>query len=211
MANKDHWRIKPTVGLGLLTFGASLEEVGQLDQVYGPVIAGGSVRIPDELVQDTIDQFGADLTDEERQEILDTYAALGPSAGRTTQVRGNGLVLDYEDDALVEITLSAAHGMATFEGVEVFAAEPQELLEQLERANGGPGRYRSTEAAFDALAIAVSDFSEVRSGRTVTVIGPLDERHAERTLGIKRRPFIEPTERDQFVRHSWIADAGGSP
>ncbi|ASY66747.1 hypothetical protein SJ05684_b57650 (plasmid) [Sinorhizobium sojae CCBAU 05684] len=96
-SEKEYWEILPQAGLGQLKFGDPKAAVDALEDIYGAVTRQASDRIPDSTLQDTLAQFGSDLSDEEKQALLALYAESGPDASSITEVRGDhGLVLRYE-------------------------------------------------------------------------------------------------------------------
>jgi hypothetical protein len=72
----------------------------------------------------------------------------------------------------------------------------------LERLNASPGRYADTEAAFDNLAISVNGFSVSDSTAGVLALDDSDERFRERTVTLRKDPYLPEQEMHRYVLHS---------
>lgn len=126
---------------------------------------------------------------------------LGPPADRVTETRGD-LVLRYEADHLCEITPAGPRHPLFLDGRDVFALHGLEPLDLLERLNGSPGRYADTEAAFDHLAISVSGFGVSDSTHGVRALDDSDERFQERTVTLRKVPYLPDQEMHRYIVHS---------
>jgi hypothetical protein len=167
LGRTEYLRISPRSGLGRLRFGELKAAADTREGIYGAVTRQASDRIPDSTLQDTLAQFGSDLSDEEKQALLALYAESGPDASSVTEVRGDhGLVLRYEQDRLVEITLSPDHSLANLAGKGVFLL-PAKDVATAESLSKIPGLYHGTTAAFLNLGLIfrgiLSNRSSVRS------------------------------------------------
>ena len=82
MAVEADWTVFPCKGLGKLEFGMSPAQVDALSDTYGAVTGRSNDRIPDDILRETLQKFGDELSDEEstpsspRMQI----AALPPTA-----------------------------------------------------------------------------------------------------------------------------------
>ena len=72
----------------------------------------------------------------------------------------------------------------------------------LERLNGGPGRYASTEAAFDRLAISTDGFCVTDAAAGVRTLDETDERFKGRTVTLRPKPYLPEGEMAKFIAHS---------
>lgn len=84
----------------------------------------------------------------------------------------------------------------------MFSLGAWEALALLERLNGGPGRYASTEAAFDKLAISTDGFCVTDTDAGVRTLDEIDEQFQERTVTLRQKPYLPKGEMDQFIVHS---------
>jgi hypothetical protein len=199
----NNWQVKVKIGLGQLRFGDSQDNVDKFSGIYGASIRRGADRIPDTIMQDTLSQFGEGLSEEEKQQILDLYAEHGPSESSVTEVRGDqGLILTYEADRLVAVMIGRGHAEANIDGQQIFLMNGRDMLALAESLNKEPGRYRSTQAAFDNIALSLDGFSFVDKQGAVQLMAETDERFEGRTLEIREKPYMPAEEMDQFVVHS---------
>lgn len=205
MAMEGDWTIIPGKGLGKLRFGMSPAQVDALSDTYGPVTGRKNDRIPDDILRDTLKKFGDGMSEEEKQALIALYAESGPSADSVTEARGNpGLVLGYKADCLVEIMPAKKQRPLFLDGKDLLSLSALEALALLERLNGGPGRYASTEAAFDRLAISVEGFCVTDRVAGVRALDEADERFQGRTVTLRPKPYLPESEMDQFIIHSFL-------
>lgn len=152
--------------------------------IYGKLVREMSDRIPDSILQDTIAQFGGDLSEEQKEQLLAVYAQSGPDETSTTQVRGDhGLVLRFEKDRLIEITLSPEHEAATLQHRHVFRHPVADVLLQAELMNGAPGLYRDATALFETLSLTFDGFC-IAGSQGVRELNERDDRFRSRTVGV---------------------------
>ena len=202
MTMADDWTLRPGTGLGRLTFGMSPTEVDAHADVYGVVESRMADRASDELLNETLALFGDGLSDEDKQAFIAAYAEQGPSADSVTETRrDSGLVLGYRSERLVEIMV-APQRPVFLEGQNLLALEPAQALALLERANGGPGRYATTEAAFDGLALSVDGFCVTEQTAGVRILDSDDERFHTRTVMARSAPYAPDDEAERFRTHS---------
>jgi hypothetical protein len=206
MADKeDNWKILPKLGLGRLQFGARFLEIEKFAGIYGNVDGKSSDRISDSILRETLEQFGDDLTAEEKQEISELYEQKGPSSSSSTEVRGaGGLVLGYEDGRLSTIMMNVEHNAVTLDNQQIFSLPTRTALLLIETLNRAPGRYRSTQAAFDNISISLDGFSDTDKNRLVSPMLVTDERFANRTVELRAVPYLPADELDKFVKHSFL-------
>ena len=203
MTAEEDWTVFPGKGLGKLKFGMSPAWVDALSDTYGAVTGRGSDRTPDDILRDTLEKFGDGMSEEEKQAFIAVYTASGPSADSVTETRGDpGLILRYEADRLVEIMPAKKHRPLFLDGKDVLSLGAPEALALLERLNGRPGRYASTGAAFDALAISMKGFCVTDTAGGVRMLGEADERFQGRTVTLRQNPYLPDGEMDQFIIHS---------
>lgn len=192
------WRIVPRQGLGRLTFGLSVEEAGALASVYGkpgPLVS--QAHVIDDM-EKIIAMPGSTLSPED-------IAVLRQKAGELRNyaiqvLTGAGPVsLDYVEGRLVAVMIEPKSGPAHFEGQAVFGLKPREVLALFERANGAPGRYSSTEAAFDNLAVSLHAFSLTSREKVARVLAETEELFAERSITLRREPYRPADEMHRFV------------
>jgi len=203
MAAEGDWTAFPRKGLGKLKFGMSPAQVDALSDTYGAVTGRGNDRISDDILRDTLEKFGGAMSEEEKQALIAVYAESGPSADSVTETRGDpGLVLGYKADRLAEIMPARKQPPLLLDGKDVLSLSALEALALLERLNGGPGRYASTEAAFDKLAISVEGFCVTDQAAGVRTLNEPDERFQGRTVTLRQNPYLPEGEMDRFVIHS---------
>lgn len=203
MAAESDWTVFPGKGLGRLKFGMSAAQVNALSGTYGAVTGRGNDRVPDDILHDTLEKFGAAMSNEEKQALISLYTQNGPSADIVTETRGNpGLILGYQDDRLAEIMPAQNQRPLFLDGKDVLSIGALESLALLERLNGGPGRYAATEAAFDNLAMSVDGFCVADPITGVRMLDEADKRFAGRTVTLRAEHYLPEGEMDRFVIHS---------
>ncbi|MEI5681092.1 MULTISPECIES: hypothetical protein [unclassified Mesorhizobium] len=203
MAAEDDWTVFPGKGLGKLEFGMSPAQVDALSDTYGAVTGRRNDAIPDDILRDTLEKFGDAMSEEEKEALIAAYAQSAPSADSVTEARGNpGLVLHYEADRLVEIMPAIKQRPLFLDGKDVFSLSALEALALLERLNGGPGRYASTGAAFDKLAISTDGFCVTDAAAGVRTLDEADEQFQGRTVTLRQKPYLPEGEMDKFINHS---------
>lgn len=203
MVAEVDWTVFPGVGLGKLKFGMSPAQVDALSDTYGAVAGRANDRIPDDILRDTLEKFGDGMSEEEKQALIAVYAESGPSADSVTETRGNpGLVLGYKADRLVEIMPAKKQRPLLLDGKDVLSLSALEALALLERLNGTPGRYASTEAMFDRLAISVEGFCVTDRTDGMRTLDEADERFQGRTVTLRQDPYLPEAEMDRFIIHS---------
>lgn len=107
------------------------------------------------------------------------------------------LVLEYEDDALTSVMALPGLVDLSLAGQRLFDLDPASLLRLIEVQNGAPGRYRSTGAAFDNLAISVADFCELTPDGDLIFYTEANEAFAERAIEARRTAYLSE-ERDSY-------------
>lgn len=113
------------------------------------------------------------------------------------------ILLEYRSGRLDGVTVEARHIETQFENARIFAMAASDVLRICQHANGGPGRYRSNEAAFDNLAVSLYAFSHVSEEGEVQAATRNDPDFHARSLTLRREPYMPADELDQFVRASF--------
>ena len=79
----------------------------------------------------------------------------------------------------------------------------RDVLALFERANGAPGRCRSTETAFDHLAVSLHGFSR-RGGRGVRAMADGAPDFAQRSVAVGAAPCQPADATDPFATQSFL-------
>ena len=196
------WQIKPKQGLGDLVFGLTAEEVAALAPVYGTPSPFMTHHHMVETIETTITELGPALSAEDAA-ALRRAAAQQARLGTQTLHGAGPTLLEYDDGRLSGVAVEPKCGPAHFEGQAVFKMSARDVLALFERANGAPGRCRSTEAAFDNLAVSLYCFSS-RDARGVRVMADGDLDFRQRSVTVRAAPYQPADEMDQFVTHSFL-------
>lgn len=195
------WKLEPWRGLGRLTFGLTPEEVAALAPVYGTPSKVLSHAYMAQATEEIIARPDSTLTPDLIAMLRENAADLANFA--TQNLTGAGtILLDYRDLRLVGVSSETAHRSAHFEGQSVYDMPARDVVALFERANGGPGRYRSTEAAFDGLAVSLHAFCHTSRTDEFRFLGPADEDFKERSVTLRKEPYRPPREMDQFFTRS---------
>lgn len=198
---ENAWTIKPRVGLGDIKFGMTLSEISSLNTIYGELGSAVMDRHRVDATEDTIAKFGKFFSEEDIAALRQAAAAQSDSQVQTSS--NDGSVLTFFKSHLVEITISARKKSTNFRESILYSIDCQSVLALLERANGAPGRYGSTGAAFDNIAVYLDSFSFVQNG----IIRPMpstDKRFRERTIGLREAPYSHDDMLPEFVTHSFL-------
>lgn len=197
----DDWRIEPRRGIGRLTFGLLPAEVEAFGAIYGA---------PGRIAQS---HSAADLETVIATQHLESALSAAEIAMLrrlaveadlySTQVlQGAGpTVLDYREGRLASVMVEPRSGPVAFLDKPVFELSARDTLLLFETANEGPGRYRSTEAAFDQLAISLDGFSAAGAGG-VRLLSAKDYDFKQRSITLRAEPYRPENEIAQFVTHS---------
>lgn len=197
------WLIAPRHGIGRLTFGLSLNEVAALASVYGEP---GSLMLGSDQIASTEELIalnGASMSEETIELLRQLARDVENHTWQNLTKDRLAIMLEYQDGRLAEVAVEAGHREAHFEGHRVFSLDAREVLSLFERANGAPGRYRSTEAAFDNIAVALSSFSTVSTSGKVDPMPASNPDFLERSIIVRLAPYRPAHELDQFVEFSF--------
>lgn len=197
------WLIAPHQGIGRLTFGLSPQAVAAMASVYGepsPLMSQAHVASDVEAV---IAEHGATMSEETIAPVRGAAQGLANFATQNLTKAQVPILLEYRDDKLDGVTVEARHTQAHYDGKLLFALGAREVLVLFERANGGPGRYRSSEAAFDNIAVSLYNFSITSPQGEVRALSQADADFRERSVTLRRQPYRPAEELDQFVTFSF--------
>ncbi|MGK9233715.1 hypothetical protein KXS07_19430 [Inquilinus limosus] len=198
---ENEWTIKPGSGLGEIKFGMTLSEISSLNATYGelgPAVAGQH-RV--DATEDTIAQFGQFPSEEDIAAVR--QAATAQSNIQTQTFLNDGPVLTFFRDRLVEITIPSRKNAVNYQDGLLYSMDCKDVLALFERANGAPGRYGSTGAAFDNISIYLDSFSFVQNGG-VQPVPSTDRRFRERTIGLRDTPYSHDEMLPDFIAHSFL-------
>ncbi|WP_020177755.1 hypothetical protein [Methylopila sp. M107] len=197
----DPWRIDPLQGLGLLRFGMSPAEVAALADVYGAPTALLDNAYVIASTEDIIAQFGHDMSPDEiatlRQIALEQATLVSQNLDGPAPT-----LLEYHDGRLDCVMVEPACGPVTFQDRPVFDLDARDALALFETANGAPGRYRSTEAAFDNLAVSLGSFSVIAPAGSLQILTQADDEFSERSIAVRQVPYRPENEIGQFIARS---------
>jgi hypothetical protein len=197
------WSVRPKERIGRLRMGLTPDSVAEMASVYGapgPLIRGSDAAADlDAMIAD----LNGSLSDDD---IAALRAAAGGQAGldrQNLEADRTPILLEYRDGRLDSVTVEARHAETHFEGVRIFSLAAVEALRLFERANGGPGRFRSDEAAFDNIAVSLFAFSRVSTQGKVEAMPDVDPDFTQRSITVRREPYKPVGEMDQFVEASF--------
>lgn len=186
----QEWTLVPKVGLTQLKFGMSVSDVAKFSKIYGAVEAEITNQIPRGLAGDNDDFLSKYFSDDELakdKDYIDEFAV--EATGITQTLAGSSLVLDYLNGRLATIIASGQADQINLRDELIFQMESDKLLRLLESENGSPGRYHSTGAAFDNIAIYLDGFTENNSDGKVIILTRSDDRFESRTVTARHEPY----------------------
>lgn len=199
------WLVEPKVGIGRLEFGLSPDEVAALADVYGspgPLMKPVGAADLDALFRDL--PAMADYVSEE--DIAALRQAMGGQEDvdrQNLEMNETPILLEYRSGRLDGVTVEARHIETQFANARIFSMAASDVLRICQRANGGPGRFRSNEAAFDNIAVSLYAFSHVSERSEVRAATRNDPDFHARSLTLRREPYMPADALDQFVRASF--------
>lgn len=198
------WRVVPHAGIGRLVFGLTPGEVAAAaDPVYGiptPLIRGVDAAADTEGL---IAALGPSLSAADISTMRRAATDLASLDRQNLEKDRTPILLEYRNGRLDGVTVEARHAETHFRNERIFSLDAREVLRLFERANGTPGRFRSTEAAFDNLAVSLFSFSRVSPDGKVMVLRANDPDFTERSVTLRRTPYRPANEMDQFVTASF--------
>lgn len=199
------WLVKPKVGVGRLEFGLTPDEVAGMADVYGS--PSPLVKAIDEA---DLDAMFRDLPDMAGYVSEDDIAALRQAIGgqedfhrQNLEMNETPILLEYRRGRLDGVTVEARHIETHFANERIFSMAASDVLRICQRANGGQGRFRSNEAAFDNIAVSLFAFSQVSERSEVQAATRNDPDFHARSLTLRREPYLPANELDRFVRASF--------
>lgn len=198
------WLIVPHAGMGRLAFGLSPESVAALASLYGEPGALISQAGVAGDVEEVIAQAGASLSGDLIAAIRGAAQDLANYATQNLTKAGTPILLDYRHGVLDAVTVEARHDEVIFEGERIFALGAVDALRLFERANGAPGRYRDSEAAFDNIAVSLFCFSDTSSGGAVRAVSQAEPDFRQRSVTLRRLPYRPESELEAFVDFSFL-------
>jgi hypothetical protein len=198
---ENAWTIKPRVGLGDINFGMTPSEASSLNTTYGDLGPAVTAQHRVDATEDTIAKFGEFFSEEDIAALR--QAAASQSDSQVQTFSNDGPVLTFSKNHLAEITIPPGKKAANFQDKIVYSIDSQSVLVLLERANGAPGRYGSTGAAFDNIAVYLDSFSFVQNG-SVQPMPSTDKRFRERTIGLREVPYSHDEMLPDFIAHSFL-------
>ena len=200
----ENWTIFPKQGLGSIRFGMRSSEIDRLSDTYGKKEKSADARIPDSILQETLDKFGSALTDEQRAGLLELYREQGPAESLANESRNNGaLTFEFDSDRLVAATILPRLTELNLEGQRLFEVPPIEVMKLLERLNGEPGLFIANSAFFDKILVYVDGFTEVAEGKSILVFGKPDS-DKDASIMIRRHSYFPNDVSPQLIAHSFL-------
>jgi hypothetical protein len=197
----NEWTIKPKVGFGLISFGMDTNQVAAFSSVYGPLETVTEDADQALGLDDTLAFFSQFASQEDIAAVRGAIEDKAAQRGRQEIFNNGRVFVIYEADRVVSIMASSRESRTNFKDISVFDTAAVDVLRLFEKANGAPGRYRSTQAAFDHIGVSLDAFSLVESGK-VQALTASDERFPERTIEVRKEAYISPEEAGSFVVHS---------
>ncbi|MFC3969653.1 hypothetical protein ACFOVS_16190 [Rhizobium lemnae] len=186
----QEWKLVPKVGLTQLKFGMSVSDVAKSSKIYGSVEAEITNQISPSVADDNDQFLRKYFSDNELAKdkyYIDEFSV--EATGITQTLSGSSLVLDYTHGKLTAIIASKQADQISFRHELIFRVESDVLLKLLESENGSPGRYHSTGAAFDHLAIYLDGFTETNSDGKVIILTRSDDRFGSRTVTARHESY----------------------
>lgn len=198
------WLVVPHTGIGRLVFGLTPAEVAAAAvPVYGtptPLMRGADAAADTAAL---IAELGSTLSAADISAMKQAVRDLAGLDRQNLEKDRTPILLEYRDGRLDGVTVEARHAETQFRNERIFSLDAREVLRLFERANGAPGRFRSTEAAFDNLAVSLFAFSRVSPHGKVQVLREDDPDFAGRSVTLRREPYRPANEMDQFVTASF--------
>ena len=186
----QEWTLVPKDGLTQLKFGMSVSDAAKLSEIYGAVEAASTNPITPGVADDNDDFLSKYFSDDELAKDKDHVDDSADDATVVTQtLAGSSLVLDYLNGRLESIIASEQADQINLSGERIFQMESDKLLRLLESANGSPGRYDSTGAAFDNIAMYLDGFTETNSDGKVIILTRSDDRFESRTITARHERY----------------------
>ena len=199
------WLVKPKVGIGRLEFGLSPDDVAALADVYGspgPLMKPVGAADLDAMLRD-LPAMAEFVSEEDIAALRQAMGGQEDFDQQNLEMNEAPILLEYRRGRLHGVTVEARHIETQFANARIFAMAASDVLRICQRANGGPGRYRSNEAAFDNIAVSLYAFSHVSEGGEVQAATRNDPDFHARSLTLRREPYMPADELDQFVRASF--------
>ncbi|WP_117190265.1 hypothetical protein [Rhizobium terrae] len=199
----NEWTIRPKIGFGLISFGMTVEGVAGVSSVYGPLDTVTEDADLSAGLDDTFALFSQFATEEDLAAVRAAVEEKAGQQGRQEIYNGGRVFVMYEAGRVASVMTSVRENRTNLNDTLLFDLPAVDALKLLERANGAPGRYRSTGAAFDNIAVTTDAFSIVTRGQ-VTPLAASDERFAERTIEAQADAYNPPEEAESWIIHSFL-------
>ncbi len=198
------WQITPHEGVGRLSFGLTPDAVASMASLYGkagPLMAQASFAAE---IKNIIEQSDPELSSETIAAMRRAAQDLVNFSTQNLTLAGTPILLEYRDGLLHGVTVEAAHEEAHFLDQPVFQLGALAVIRLFEQANGAPGRFRSSEAAFDHIGVSLYQFSSVSGQGQVLAMPASAPEFRERSITLRREPYRPADELNQFVNHSFL-------
>lgn len=174
----DANQILPLVGLGLLRFGATRNEVGAFDALYGSPQAVVDEAAAADPVLDVMAQYVDQVP--EMRELMAAMKA--EQSAVVVEHRGpTSPILRFRDGKLVEIVLSAKCGEAHLDAIRPFLDTRRAVVAALTTRNGGRQEL-SGVYLFDRLGIIAHGFIAESEERILNLLDPAGARDQRRAF-----------------------------
>ncbi len=198
----NEWTIKPKNAFGLISFGMTPAEVAAVNEAYGPLDMVTEDANLAASMDDTFALFAQFASEEDLAAVRGAVEDKASKQGRQEIYNDGRVFVMYEAGHVVSVMTSVRENRTNLADALLYDLAAIDVLKLLEKANGAPGRYRATGAAFDNIGVVTDAFSIVTNGN-VSPLPASDERYAERTIETRKEAYNPPEEAEHWITHSF--------
>ena len=185
----EHWNLKPGDGLGPLEFGMAEADAMAAGAIFGEL----TFRSPEDAGPSEADEIYEALVEAEGEEVATQVMAEMIEDGVDLRTRrqlifDGGLILDFVDDGLEEITCSSLTPHLHIDDLPFFGADCLPALRRLATLNGAPPLVQDRDCVFVNLHLTAFECLYLMPAGLVRARREGTDEAQQKTVGWRANP-----------------------
>lgn len=184
------WELIPNQGLGKIHFGLNISQVNALDHILGKLTP---VHSPSGSSAETYELLKGIVPDEDLKELMKLMNDVNSTESTHRQEfrSGEGLMLTFEDELLMDFFANDQAGNLHFQGIPVFSSDPLYLVKQMVSVLSENPIAKNEELVFPKNHIYLFDFLNEDGTRAASKERTITWRNTPRILSVSLHDYKE--------------------
>lgn len=190
MSNRINWELIPNKGLGKISFGLELSQIGMIEELFGQF---SPIRDSSNQMNEAYDLLKGIVPEEDILELMKQMESIETETDVKRQEfsNKNGLTISFENELLTDFFADDNASDLHFGGIPIFSSDPLALVKQMSNVLSEIPIGKENEIVFPENHIYLYGFLNENGGKSTSNERTINWRNSTRILSVTLDDYKE--------------------